>query len=213
MTKSYTECPAFPVRFFEFHAPKDLTDATLEKLKKLEYNRYNEPSGVGTSRQLQTQSDFLDIHLWFQKCIDELKEDEGYVCDRLVVNKCWANRSDANSGDHHDFHRHPMSYLSGIFYLTEGAPTVFLDPVRERDLGQFHLDGYPDRDTRQYSHLGAGGLLVFPSYVIHASEPNYIQHVDRFTISFNTFPQGDFQVAGYGETMCNVTVNNVGDYL
>ena len=120
----------FPVRFWTFQAPKELTMETLEKLKQLEYRSYNEPYGVGTSDQLHSLPEFRDIHEWFQKCVDQVHKDNGWHCDRLVVNKSWANRSDAKSGHHHSPHRHPMSYLSGIFYLTEGSPTVFLDPVR-----------------------------------------------------------------------------------
>ena len=100
-----------------------------------------------------------------------------------------------------------MSYLSGIFYLTKGAPTIFIDPVKDREWGQFHLDGYPDKDCKLFTHLGPGGLIVFPSYVIHGSEPNY--EVDRFSIAFNTFPQGEFG----GQYGCDVTVNDCGDYL
>tara|TARA_B100000902_G_scaffold385494_1_gene426936 strand:+ start:616 stop:1257 length:642 start_codon:yes stop_codon:yes gene_type:complete len=213
MTIRYEECPAFPVRFFKFHAPKNLTDETLEKIKKIEFHALNQPAGVGTSYELQNNEEFLPIHKWFQECIDSIHKNERYHCDRLVVNKSWANRSDAETGHRHDFHRHPMSYLSGIFYLTKGAPTIFLDPVKDREWGQFHLDGYPDKDCKLFSHLGPGGLMVFPSYVIHGSEPNY-DKVDRYSIAFNTFPQGNFQQSGHGdEYMCNVTVNNVGDYL
>ena len=207
MTIRYEECPAFPVRFFKFRASEELTTSTLEEVKKLQFTRQNEPAGVGTSGAIQNRKEFLPIHKWFQECIDSLHKKERWHTDRLVVNKSWANRSDAKTGDRHDFHRHPMSYLSGIFYLTKGAPTVFIDPVKDREWGQFHLDGYPDKDCKLFTQLGPGGLIVFPSYVIHGSEPNY--EVDRFSIAFNTFPQGEFG----GQYGCDVTVNDCGDYL
>ena len=207
MTIRYEECPAFPVRFFKFRASEELTTSTLEEVKKLQFTRKNEPAGVGTSDAIQSRKEFLPIHKWFQECIDSLHKKERWHTDRLVVNKSWANRSDANTGDRHDFHRHPMSYLSGIFYLTKGAPTIFIDPVKDREWGQFHLDGYPDKDCKLFTHLGPGGLIVFPSYVIHGSEPNY--EVDRFSIAFNTFPQGEYG----GQNGCDVTVNDCGDYL
>tara|TARA_B100000427_G_C15340301_1_gene520866 strand:- start:155 stop:778 length:624 start_codon:yes stop_codon:yes gene_type:complete len=207
MTVSYEEHPAFPVRFFKFRASKELTSTTLAEVKKLQFTKRNEPDGVGTSGAIQNRKEFLPIHKWFQDCIDSIHKNERWHTDRLVVNKSWANRSDANTGDSHGYHRHPMSYLSGVFYLTKGAPTVFLDPVKDRDWGQFHLDGYPDKDCKLFTHLGVGGLIVFPSYVIHGSDSNY--DVDRFTIAFNTFPQGEFG----GHYGCDVTVNDCGDYL
>ena len=207
MTVSYEELPWFPVRFFKFRASEELTSTTLEEVKKLQFTKRNEPDGVGTSGAIQNIKEFLPIHKWFQDCIDSIHKNERWHTDRLVVNKSWANRSDANTGDSHGYHRHPMSYLSGVFYLTKGAPTVFLDPVKDRDWGQFHLDGYPDKDCKLFTHLGIGCLIVFPSYIIHGSEPNY--DVDRFTIAFNTFPQGEFG----GHYGCDVTVNDCGDYL
>ena len=80
---------------------------------------------MGTTNDIQTNPDFVNMFEWFQHCIDTLHADNGWDADRVVVNKAWANRSDASTGDHHDPHRHPMSYLSGIFYPSEGPPTVF----------------------------------------------------------------------------------------
>ena len=196
----------FPVRFWTFQAPKELTTETLEKLKQLEYRSYNEPYGVGTSDQLHSLPEFRDIHEWFQKRVDQVHRDNGWQCDRIVVNKSWANRSDARSGHHHSPHRHPMSYLSGIFYLTEGSPTVFLDPVREREWGQFHLDGGPLSENRQFVHPGVGGLVLFPSYMVHGSVENE-SDIDRFTIALNTFPSGVINEGAYDRPMAEVSVN------
>jgi len=203
--KKYSTDFLFPIRFFTFRAPKHLTESTLEKVQDLEYRRYNEPSGVGTSDQIHHLAKFQDIHAWFQECVDQLHADNGWYCDRLVVNKSWVNRSDANSGDHHSPHRHPMSYLSGIFYLTEGPPTVFLDPVRDREWSQFHLDGGPLKESRAFVHPGAGGLVLFPSFMVHASVENE-SDIDRFTIAFNTFPSGVINLGGYDRPMAEVTV-------
>ena len=141
-----------------------------------------------------------------KKCVDQVHKDNGWHCDRLVVNKSWANRSDAKCGHHHSPHRHPMSYLSGIFYLTEGSPTVFLDPVRDREWGQFHLDGGPPSENRQFVHPGAGGLVLFPSYMVHGSVENE-SDIDRFTIALNTFPSGVINEGAHDRPMADVSVN------
>lgn len=196
----------FPVRFFTFKASEELTADTLEKLQHIEYRRYNEPYGVGTSDQLHSNPEFRELHEWFQKCVDQLHRDNGWHCDRLVVNKSWANRSNAGSGDHHSPHRHPMSFLSGIFYVTKGPPTVFLDPLRDREWGQFHLDGGPASETRCFCHPGPGGLLLFPSYMVHGSVEND-SDIDRFTIALNTFPSGEINLGAFDRPMAEVSVN------
>ena len=207
MRQKYENVPLFPVRCFNFKASSSLVEDTLEKVKKLDYRSYNEPEGVGTSNDIHANPEFRGLHDWFQKCIDTLHVDNGWQADRIVVNKSWVNRSDANTGHHHDPHRHPMSYLSGIFYLTEGPPTVFLDPLAQREWAQLHLDGGPARDCRQFIHSGAGGCFIFPSYMIHSSVENY-EDVDRYSIAFNTFPQCNLNSGGREQPMVTVDVTS-----
>ena len=205
--QKYDNIPLFPVRCWNFQASDALVSDTLDKVKKLDYRRYNEPAGVGTSNDIHRREEFRGLHSWFQQCVDTIHADNGWQCDRLVVNKSWVNRSDAKGGEHHEPHRHPMSYISGIFYLTEGPPTVFLDPLAQREWAQLHLDGGPARDCRQFIHSGAGGCFIFPSYMIHSSVENY-EDVDRYSIAFNTFPQGNLNSGGWEQPMVTVDVTS-----
>lgn len=201
--KEYQKVNLFPVRCFSFKAPDSLVSDALEKSKVLQYKSFNDPAGVGTSDDIQSHKDFKPLMEWFQECIDSLHVDEGWNCDRLVVNKAWVNRSDAKSGHHHEAHRHPMSYLSGVFYMTEGPPTIFLDPLQQREWAQFHLDGTTVTDSRAYITSLPGGLFLFPSYMIHASVEND-GPVDRYTIAFNTFPYGQINTGGWYRPMVSI---------
>ena len=206
MRQEYHTNLLFPVRCFSFKSSQALLKDTYAKVQDLDYRNYNAASGVGTTDQLHDRKDFYDLHQWFQDCIDTLHADNSWTCDRLIINKSWANRSDAESGHHHSPHRHPMSYLSAIYYITEGAPTVFIDPLHQREWGQLHVDGGPIEDCTQYIHPIPGGLYIFPSYMIHSSDPN-VTTKDRFTISFNTFPQGDINAGGWDRSMVNIKVD------
>ena len=210
MRQDYKTENLFPIRCFSFKASKDLLKQTLDTAKNQEYRSYNGSGGVGTTDDIQHLPEFSAIHNWFQHCIDTLHVDNGWNCDRIVINKSWINRSDGESGHHHTPHRHPMSYLSGIFYLTEGAPTIFVDPIAQREWAQLHLDGGPIEDSTQFIHPIAGGLFLFPSYLIHSSDPNY-HSADRFSIAFNTFPQGDVNLGGWGSPMLKVKVDGWSD--
>ena len=206
MRQDYKDIPLFPIRCWSFKAPSKLRIDTLDEMKKLEYRDYNADGAVGTSEEMTRLPQFHDIHEWFQHCVDTVHADNSWTCDRIVVNKSWANRSDAHSGHHHYPHRHPMSYLSGVWYATEGTATCFVDPVHQREWGQFHLDGGPITDSTQYVHPIPGCLFLFPSYLIHSSEPNH-SNVDRFTIAFNTFPSGSINAGGWDLPMAKVTVD------
>lgn len=210
MRQDYTKEFLFPISCFKFTAPEDLRVDTLEKVRGLEFKSFNHPGGVGTTDDLQKQEEFRSVFSWFQQCIDTLHVDLGWNCDRLVVNKGWANRSDANTGHCHNAHRHPMSYVSGIFYLTEGPPTVFLDPLWQREWSSFYLDGLPLTESRHFNHSGAGGLFIFPSWLIHASVENHSEH-NRYTMAFNTFPTGDINSGGWSQPMANVKVTGWDD--
>ncbi len=87
MRQKYENAPLFPVRCFNFQASDALVEDTLEKVKKLDYRRYNEPEGVGTSNDIHANPQFRGLHDWFQQCIDTLHADNGWQCDRIVVNK------------------------------------------------------------------------------------------------------------------------------
>ena len=201
MRQNYQQLNFFPIQCYEFRCDQFLLDSTLGLVKDLEYQSFNEPTGVLTTDDIHQQQSFHPLMSWFQECVDTVHADTALNCDRLVVNKAWANKSVAGSGHHHDAHRHPMSYYSGIFYLTQGAPTIFIDPLFQREWGSFYLDGTVNSELAY--HGGAGGLLLFPSYMIHASAPNS-EDVDRYSIAFNTFPSGDINSGGWKRPMARV---------
>ena len=204
MRQNYQQHNFFPIQCYEFRCSQILLDNTLNLIKDLEYKSYNQPTGVKTSPDLHDREVFSPLMSWFQQCVDTIHFDTGLDCDRLAVNKAWANRSLANTGHHHDAHRHPMSYLSGIFYLTPGPPTIFVDPLFQREWASFHLDGTIAQEVA--FHGGPGGLIIFPSYMIHASLPNH-DNVDRYTIAFNTFPTGNINSGGHDAPMSRVKVD------
>jgi len=208
--QNYEPLNLFPIQCFEFRCDQLMIDDTLGLAKDLVYQAYNEPTGVKTSDDIHRMEVFKPLMSWFQTCIDTVHVDTGLDCDRLAVNKAWSNRSLAKSGHHHDAHRHPMSYYSGIFYLTPGAPTIFVDPLFQREWGSFHLDGKIGMELAY--HGGAGGLIIFPSYMIHASLPNH-DDVDRYSIAFNTYPNGGINTGGFGKPMSKVKVESWNDNL
>ena len=114
MTKRqrYDICNLFPIRCYTFDSSDNLLESTLKEAIKLDYESRNKPYGVGTSDDIDNNPKFKNTLDWFQSCMDTIHADEGWLTDRLVVYKTWANRSLKNSGDHHGSHRHPMSFLS-----------------------------------------------------------------------------------------------------
>ena len=46
--------------------------------------------------------------------------------DSIQVTETWGNV--LNKGDGHPVHTHSNHVFSGVFYLTDGNPTIFMDP-------------------------------------------------------------------------------------
>ena len=197
----YTEKLWFPVRVWEFRSdPTPLSRALLD-METTEFRAYNPDGGVGTSfPHLETYPQWYPLAQWFEKCANELLHDNGWIADQMRVTSMWANRSDARSGHHHTPHRHPMSYLSGIYYVQGSAPTMFVDPLAQREWAQLHLDGGPLEETRVTYSPAPGTLLIFPSYLVHGSMPND-RSEDRYTVAVNFFPYGDINMGAWDQQM------------
>jgi uncharacterized protein (TIGR02466 family) len=128
------------------------------------------------------------LHGWFEQCLEAVRHDLALPFEQLVITQSWANRTMA--GESHHGHIHQNSYLSGVFYLTSSdtGPTEF---YRDDDWFEFFLLDDPDitRTVSFTSFPDAGKLVLFPSNLDHC----VAEHADdepRYTISFNTFPQG-----------------------
>jgi|TARA_R110000772_G_scaffold257552_1_gene374455 hypothetical protein len=202
--QAYQQLNFFPIQCYEFHCDDALLNGALGLVKDMEYRSYNEPAGVMTTDDIHQREEFAPMMSWAQECVDTIHFDQSLNCDRLVINKAWSNRSKGGTGQHHAPHRHFMSFYSAILYLTTGAPTLFSDPLFQRTWGSFYIDSPVGSDITY--HGGAGGMILFPSYMIHASCIAKVDRGDRYSIAMNTFPTGNVNSGGWGRPLAQVKV-------
>lgn len=199
----------FPTRVWEYRLPPDMmwmADKALEHIKTLNMQMYNFPAGVRTSRgDIHKDEPMQDLIGFFDDVLDEIRCDQALQCYELKISLCWANYAPAGSGVGHPLHRHNYSYLSGLFYFTEGADTTFHDPVDIRNLDclEIHRDWFdgPYHDFK----AEPGKLLIFPGWLRHRSNPHSGKE-DRYTMSFNTLPNGPVNGGPQGVPMANIQV-------
>jgi|TARA_B100000035_G_scaffold298361_1_gene292022 uncharacterized protein (TIGR02466 family) len=187
----------FPVEIYEFYN-KDVAAECLKLFKEEPtWKNDNVPTGVKTCKSVETNPKYQFMMDWFQSCFDEIAEDLALECDSLKANKAWGNWSPAWSGWYHSAHRHAMSYYSGVFYLTDGPPTYFVDPVQQREWAHLHVESRKGATTgiRSYSMAKPGRFVVFPGWLIHGSLPNNDPE-DRYTVACNSFPSGEINHGG-----------------
>ena len=183
----------FPTTIFQFQLEdKNLLDASYKVVDQLKMTRFNYPHRVLSSHgDLHKNLDLKPLYDWFHKCLEEVRVAEGLQCDSLKISLSWANWAPPLSGAGHPMHRHNYAYYSAVFYLTEESPTVFLDPVDIRGLDTLEiLRGDRESIPNEIDiKAEAGKLLLFPGWLRHCSAPHN-QDYNRFTISFNSLPDG-----------------------
>jgi len=196
----------FPVRFYSFDN-EELVQPTLDALLERERGLFNIPNMVETTKgDLHLQDEFQPLIKWIEDCLKEIKNEEQLQMQGdLEVCLAWGNVSGPESGGCHQPHRHPFSYLSGIYYLTEGSPTVFQDPLTPRTMNQLEII------SGTYENAVAveptpGQLLIWPSWMIHWSVPHHGPEL-RAAIAWNAFPTGGVNFGPYGQNMVDLSLN------
>lgn len=125
----------------------------------------------------------IDRHV--ARFVQELEFDLG---DRsLAMTDCWVNIMPR--GVTHSLHLHPLSVLSGTYYVRvpKGAPGLkFEDPRLERYMGAppRRQDAAERNRAWVVMPANAGGLLLFESWLRHEVAANAVNS-ERISISFN----------------------------
>ena len=107
----------------------------------------------------------------------------------IEITEMWGNVSPKGK-DHHP-HSHPNNYYSGIFYLTTGEPTVFLDPrPANTTLVPKHTPSH-FVDTICTCDAIPNSIVLFNSWLHHYVPVNKSDQT-RKTLSFNVILRGDY---------------------
>lgn len=199
----------FPTDVYEFRLGSEdmwMADQALEYIKTLELAMYNFPAGVRTSRgDIHKEEQMAPLTGFFHDCLDYIRCDLALQAEELRISLSWANWAPPNSGAGHPLHRHNYSYLSGVFYFTEGSETVFQDPVDIRNLDTLEIiRDYFDGPHEKFQ-AEPGKLLVFPGWLRHYSNPHSGDE-SRYTMSFNSLPHGAVNAGPQGVPMARINV-------
>lgn len=187
--------PIFPVEICAFQNPDTAFHTELiEELSKEDkpnVSSFDDNKVWQTSDRLHRDEKYQKLINWFRQCLEEYKAHYGFRCEQFDITSCWANVAGKDAAGQHQMHYHPMSYVSGCYYVTEGSPTIFKDPITQRLLNAMRLDGIPAKTPDTFGMIpDVGKLILFPSWLEHGTIPHVNQPNDRWTISFNAIPVG-----------------------
>jgi uncharacterized protein (TIGR02466 family) len=201
----------FPATLHKFENPNPRTD---EVISLIEANDPVQRSGNWEEMKIQTTDgnlhllpEFQFLVNWFKECLTEYKNYYELDCDSLDIAVCWGNKSAVGKNASHHIHTHNLSYISAVYYVTEGSPTVFLDPLYSRGGEHMDVSWKKNRNIEQEVHPGPGNLILFPSWLPHCSRP-HTGNNSRYTMSFNVLPTGNINSGMYGFPMAHITLNH-----
>lgn len=159
-------------------------------LSNLEYFNLNELGSFSNDQKV------LEAPI-FDKLTKEILERSrvylkrlGHIFEDVQISNSWVNI--LNTTEQIQPHHHSNSYISGVFYVSEGSDIVFRNN---------HVDDWifaPDfEDTKSVEdqmayHLTphANLLILFPSWLPHNVLPSEKQ--GRVSVAFNIIPKGEF---------------------
>lgn len=169
----------------------------VEDVAGLRWSRRNYPGGFtsyASAHQMHRHSPtFARLERWIDgqvaKFVRELEFDLGdaKAGKSLAMTDCWVNVMPR--GVTHSLHLHPLSVISGTYYVRvpRGAPGLkFEDPRLDRYMGAppRKTDAAPRNRNWIVMPAAPGGLLLFESWLRHEVVANTAT-ADRISISFN----------------------------
>jgi len=117
-------------------------------------------------------------------------ENVGWRKEKYFITQMWANKysaqsEESNGGAIHP-HFHSNSLLSGVLYFDDNSPTRIFNHDKTRQIIK-SSNAENTIFTSEIFTVAAkpGRLLLFPSYLVHDSEPS---DKERITIAFNIMP-------------------------
>lgn len=171
----------FPVDIFWWDWDGDINDI-LEVSKSIHPNHNQIVSQ--SNNDIHKKQEYKKLFEFIEQCLGEVKNHYNFQCDYLKVTSSWINKYKETSTL--NFHRHPMSAFSGVFFMTGGSPISFKDPidfrtyqstipVSKNDCSYFNLEPIPGR------------VIIFPWWLEHGVM-NFSG--ERWSLAFNSMPGG-----------------------
>lgn len=186
-----------PQKIYKFQSSDDLLSESLNNVKNLKW-RQNTYNFTSLDYDLLLREQYSKLHIWMQDCLNQVKKDLDYQCDKINITQSWANKADIKQWHH--THNHSNSIISGIFYLTDSDCYTwfsveniwnFTGVICLNTMDNLDDDGCVKNVVVIHKEKSeAGKLILFPSNLRHSVCSNMTEET-RYTISFNSFPTGN----------------------
>ena len=183
-----------PQTVYKFKCDKKLlkTINTLMESEQWEESKFNFRT---VDERLEKKSSYNELIKWFDECLNQVKIELEFQCDKLKITQCWGNKNPF--GHWHHPHIHSNSIVSGVFYVNSSNSNTWfslkniwdcLDVVNYKPFKLIY-----NESSSMIIHKNptiAGELIIFPSTLYHSVDEHKTGDEYRHSISFNAFPTG-----------------------
>ncbi|MEM7241710.1 MAG: TIGR02466 family protein [Pseudomonadota bacterium] len=197
----------FPTQVFSHQLPDDqaksmntaLTQAIYAEreadLEGTKRSNFKELGGWHSQNNLHKKDQYKPVTDLIAECCVAVSQSNHYKEDRkLTIGTMWSIINPP--GSFNRAHIHPGSLWSGVYYVQapENAGKIeFIDPRAAASMLNPVYSTKPKRPKKTLSRIKfiptAGRILIFPSWLYHAVEPNLTEAkgdaANRIIISFN----------------------------
>jgi len=118
----------------------------------------------------------------------------------IELTEMWGNV--LQTGEDHEYHSHPNHMFSGIFYLTEGNPTIFCDPRPATSVLRLNTPYNANNAAKIVLQAIPNQMVIFNSWLSHYVAVNKTPDI-RKTISFNIIFRGEY---GHKGSLASVVI-------
>jgi uncharacterized protein (TIGR02466 family) len=167
-----------------------LTDEMIEYSKKYSMLTDGESGSLSQNQNVLDDEVFAAVKTEILAKADEFaKTVFGHIYDDLAISNSWLNIVEKDQQI--NLHKHTNSYLSGVFYLTDGSPFTFYNVGNEA----FHfqpesLNPNNPRVANSFNvNPSRGVVLLFPSTMYHMVQRSD-EDKERISLAFNIIPKG-----------------------
>lgn len=180
----------FPTPVVFFKLGREITDKELNFIGSLERKK-NDGNEISANADVFSADEMKDIAAFVNEKLKFYFQDihsPAFDVD-VYITQSWANYT--KKGQFHHKHRHPNSFISGVFYVSANREKDRIKFFSNRDL-QIEI---PTQKYNQYNSeswwlsVGSGDLVLFPSTLWHMVD-TVDSDDERISIAFNTFLKG-----------------------
>jgi len=196
MTKNIKIHGVFPTPVFETNLNRKVTDKEFNFILN---NRNKTYEAIGTNltndKYILDNKDLLNIKMYLESCLEDYKN---LILNsknnfKIYITQSWV--SYINNGNYHEVHRHPNSFISGVFYVKANP---------EFDSIRFWKDNYEpiSFEINEYNMFNGlahtfsvedGRIILFPSNLRHEVLCKN-NNETRISLAFNTFIKGEIGI-------------------